>query len=104
MTIAQNEILGPVMSVFRFKSDAEAIEKVNDSSYGLWSAVFTKCLHRSAIYSKELETGTVSVNCHRWTYSIPFGGFKESGFGREGGLEGLLEYSQTKVVNICPEL
>jgi aldehyde dehydrogenase (NAD+) len=104
MEISRNEIFGPVMCVFSFKNDEEAINRVNNSQYGLWAAVFTKSMIKSSKYSKELKVGTVAINCNSTSTSLPFGGFRESGFGREGGLEGLYSYTEVKVVNICTSI
>jgi len=101
MEIARNEIFGPVLCVFSFKTDEEAIERANSSRFGLWAAVFTKSMGKSAMYTKELKAGTVAVNCNHGSPSLPFGGFRESGIGREGGIEGLDAYAELKVVNLC---
>ena len=97
MTIAQEEIFGPVLCVIPFTSTEEAIAIANDSKYGLAAMIWTKDLAKANAVAKRLRCGTVWIN----TYGVflneaPFGGYKHSGFGRELGKEGLLEYTQTK--------
>lgn len=103
MTIAQEEIFGPVLSVIRFSSQEEAIKIANDSKYGLAACVWTKDLKKANETAKQLRCGTVWINTYGGFYNeVPFGGFKQSGFGRELGKEGMLEYTQTK--NICTDM
>ncbi len=103
MTIAQEEIFGPLLSVIRFSSLAEAVKIANDSKYGLAACVWTKDLKKANETAKQLRCGTVWINTYGGFYNeVPFGGFKQSGFGRELGKEGLLEYTQTK--NICTDM
>ena len=103
MTIAQEEIFGPVLSVIRFSSREEAVKIANDSKYGLAACVWTKDLKKANETAKQLRCGTVWINTYGGFYNeVPFGGFKQSGFGRELGKEGLLEYTQTK--NICTDM
>ncbi len=99
MTIAQEEIFGPVLSVIKFSSEEQAIEIANDSKYGLAAMIWTKDKEKSERVSKKLRCGTVWINTYGGFYNeAPFGGYKQSGFGRELGLAGLLEYCQVKHV------
>ena len=101
--VAQEEIFGPVLSVIRFSSVEEAVQIANDSKYGLAACVWTKDLKKANSVAKQLRCGTVWINTYGGFYNeVPFGGFKQSGFGRELGKEGLLEYTQTK--NICTDM
>jgi len=97
--ICQDEIFGPVLSVLRFDSEEEAIAMANDSRYGLAAGIWTRDIQRAFRLSKALKVGTVWVNAYRTlNYAMPFGGVKNSGFGRENGTEGLHEFLQDKAV------
>jgi acyl-CoA reductase-like NAD-dependent aldehyde dehydrogenase len=96
--IAQEEIFGPVLSVIRAEDDADAVRIANDSIYGLNASVFTRDVDRAAAIGRQLRCGTVGHNAFRSDFTIAFGGFKQSGIGREGGKEGLLSYLETKVM------
>lgn len=99
--IAQEEIFGPVLSIIKFSGQDEAIKIANDTRFGLAAMVWTKDLNRANQVAQQLRCGTVWINTYGGFYNeAPFGGYKESGFGRELGKEGLLEYTQTKHVNI----
>ncbi|XP_015233836.1 PREDICTED: aldehyde dehydrogenase family 1 member A3 isoform X2 [Cyprinodon variegatus] len=99
MRIAKEEIFGPVLSLFSFKSQQEAVERANDSRYGLVSAVFTTSMDRALSVSGAMETGTVWINCYNALHvQTPFGGYKMSGNGRELGEYALAEYSEVKTV------
>ncbi|KAH8695221.1 aldehyde dehydrogenase domain-containing protein [Talaromyces proteolyticus] len=101
MKIAQEEIFGPVIAVQKFKDEAEAIKIGNSTSYGLAAGVHTTNLNRAIRMSNALKAGTVWVNNYNMiSYQAPFGGFKESGFGRELGSYALENYTQIKSV-IC---
>lgn len=101
MRVAREEIFGPVLSIIRFKDDDEAIKIANDTPYGLAAGVWTNDLTRAFRYTKALKAGTVWVNAYRVvSYAVPFGGFKQSGIGRENGQEMIKEYLQTKSVYI----
>ena len=89
-TIAREEIFGPVLSVIPAESEAAAVDIANDSIYGLNASVFTNDVERAYATARELRSGTVGHNCFRTDFDIAFGGFKQSGIGREGGVEGLL--------------
>jgi aldehyde dehydrogenase (NAD+) len=99
MRIAQEEVFGPVLSVIRFKDEAEAISIANDVDYGLAAGVWTKSLNRAVNVSERLQAGTIWVNTYRSTsYTTPFGGYKSSGLGRENGQQAIKEYLQVKSV------
>jgi aldehyde dehydrogenase (NAD+) len=97
-TIAREEIFGPVLSVIPADSEAHAIEIANDTIYGLNASVFTNDIDRAYAAARELRTGNVGHNALRWDQNIVFGGFKQSGIGREGGTEGLLPFLEAKLV------
>ncbi|HXW39385.1 MAG TPA: aldehyde dehydrogenase family protein, partial [Acidimicrobiales bacterium] len=97
-TIAQEEIFGPVLSVIPAKDEQEAIAIANDTIYGLNSSVFTNDVDRARDVARQLRAGTVGHNAFRTDFSIAFGGFKQSGIGREGGTEGLHPFLETKTV------
>jgi acyl-CoA reductase-like NAD-dependent aldehyde dehydrogenase len=97
-TIAQEEIFGPVLSVIPAADEAESIRIANDTIYGLNASVFTGDLDRAQAVARQLRSGTVGINAFRSDFGISFGGFKQSGVGREGGREGLLPYLEVKTV------
>ena len=97
-TIAREEIFGPVLSVIAADSEAAAVDIANDSIYGLNASVFTNDVDRAYSTSRELRSGTVGHNSFRTDFGIAFGGFKQSGIGREGGVEGLHPFLETKTV------
>ena len=96
--IAREEIFGPVLSVIPVRDEAEAIDVANDSPYGLNASVFTHDVDRAYAVARRLRSGTVGHNALRVDFSISFGGFKQSGVGREGGREGLAPYLESKTV------
>ena len=96
--IARNEIFGPVLSVIPAQSEQDQVTIANDSIYGLNSAVFTNDEDRAWEFARQIRSGTVGHNAHRNSHAFAFGGFKQSGVGREGGREGLLPYLETKAV------
>lgn len=96
--IAREEVFGPVLTVIPAADEAEAISIANDSPFGLNGAVFTNDVDRAYGVARALRSGTVGHNSIRMDFSIAFGGFKESGVGREGGVEGLRPYLETKTV------
>jgi aldehyde dehydrogenase (NAD+) len=99
MRIAREEIFGPVMSVMRFSSVAEAIERANATVYGLSAGVWTRDIRKATAVANAVRAGTVWVNCYNVLDTrAPFGGFKHSGIGRELGEYGLQEYSEVKTV------
>jgi aldehyde dehydrogenase (NAD+) len=98
-SIAQEEIFGPVLTVFPFSSDEEAVELANGTSYGLAAGVWTVDVRRAHKMAGALQAGTVWINMYRsMAPQSPFGGYKSSGIGRVNGIEGLAEYLQTKSV------
>ena len=95
----QEEIFGPVLSVLKFKDDAQALAMANDSEYGLASGVFTKDIGRAHRFVRNLRAGIVWVNTYRMiSPMVPFGGYGQSGTGREAGAESILDYTRTKSV------
>jgi len=99
--IAQEEIFGPVLCVIPFDDDDDAVRIANNSSYGLSGAVNSGSLERALAVAKRIRTGTLGVNGGMWfAPDSPFGGYKQSGVGREHGVEGFEEYIQTKTVGM----
>jgi succinate-semialdehyde dehydrogenase/glutarate-semialdehyde dehydrogenase len=100
-TILNEEIFGPVAPIVRFKDEDEAIRLANDTEYGLVSYAYTQDLKRGIRLIERLETGMTGLNTGLVSNAAaPFGGVKQSGLGREGGLEGIQEYLETKYVMI----
>ena len=97
-TIAREEIFGPVITVIPANDEADAVRIANDTIYGLNASVFTNDVDRAFDVSRQLRSGTVGHNAFRSDFGIAFGGFKQSGVGREGGVEGLLSYLEAKTV------
>jgi acyl-CoA reductase-like NAD-dependent aldehyde dehydrogenase len=99
MRIAREEIFGPVLSVIPFSTEDEVLGYANDTPFGLAAGVWTRDVSRAHRMAQRLEAGTVWINTYRALSPItPFGGFKASGHGKEGGMESLLEYSRLKSV------
>jgi acyl-CoA reductase-like NAD-dependent aldehyde dehydrogenase len=97
-TIARNEVFGPVLSVIPAETEEDQVRIANDSPYGLNSAVFTDDDDRAWRFARRIRSGTVGQNAHRNSHAFAFGGFKQSGIGREGGREGLLPYLEPKAI------
>jgi aldehyde dehydrogenase (NAD+) len=97
-TIAREEIFGPVLSVIPADDERDAVRIANDTIYGLNASVFTDDVERARAVAGELRSGTVGHNAFRTDFGIAFGGFKQSGIGREGGVEGLHPFLETKTV------
>jgi aldehyde dehydrogenase (NAD+) len=97
-TIAREEIFGPVLSVIPAADESDAITIANDTEYGLNASVFTEDINKAYEVARQLRSGTVGHNACRTDFGIAFGGFKQSGIGREGGVEGLLPYLESKTV------
>ena len=97
-TIGQTEIFGPVLSVIPVANEAEAVRVANDTIYGLNSSIFTDDPDRAYDVARQLRAGTVGGNGYRPDFGISFGGFKQSGIGREGGTEGMHAYLEPKLI------
>jgi len=105
MRIAQEEVFGPVLAVLRFKDEEDAIRIGNDIRFGLAAGVWTRSLQRAMLMSEKIKAGTVWINNYRSTsYTTPFGGYKDSGMGREGGVEAVKEYMEVKSVWMSSDL
>ncbi|MBW4561456.1 MAG: aldehyde dehydrogenase family protein [Mojavia pulchra JT2-VF2] len=101
MKIAQEEIFGPVMSIIKFKDIDEVIKRANNTMYGLAAAVWTQDITKAHAIANNVRAGTVWVNCYDvFDAAAPFGGFKQSGIGRELGEYGLQQYTEVKTVTI----
>ncbi|HEX3872943.1 MAG TPA: aldehyde dehydrogenase family protein, partial [Solirubrobacteraceae bacterium] len=101
MRIAQEEIFGPVLSVIKVSGDEEAISVANDTIYGLAAAVWTEDYDRAITTARRLRAGTIWINDHHLINCVaPFGGYKQSGNGREHGIYGLNEYTEIKHVHV----
>ncbi|XP_013200200.1 aldehyde dehydrogenase 1A1 [Amyelois transitella] len=99
MTIAREEIFGPVQSILKFDTLEEALDRANDTNYGLAAGIFTTNINTALQFTKHVEAGTVWVNTYFATGpQVPFGGFKESGIGRERGINCLEEFMEVKTV------
>jgi aldehyde dehydrogenase (NAD+) len=97
MTIAREEIFGPVLSIIGYENDAEAVSIANDTDYGLSGYVSGESTHAQEI-ARKLRTGNVHINGAGPDFSAPFGGYKQSGNGREWGVEGFEEFLETKAM------
>ena len=94
---AENELFGPVLSVMKFETEQDAINQMNDNQYGLSSGIYTTNLGRAMRVSKAVRAGIVFVNTYRLiSPSAPFGGIKDSGYGKEAGIESIKEYTRIK--------
>ena len=94
---AENELFGPVLSVMKFNDEEEVIKKMNDNKYGLSSGVYTKDLARGLRVSKAIRAGITFVNTYRLiSPSAPFGGIKDSGYGKEAGIDSIKDYTRVK--------
>jgi len=101
MKIAQEEIFGPVLSVITFSTIDEAIDLANDTSYGLAGSIWTRDLYQAHYIAQRLRAGTIWVNTYGAFFNeVPFGGYKESGIGRELGKAGLMEYTELKSITM----
>ncbi len=105
MTIAQEEIFGPVLSIIPFETPEEALAIANDTMYGLAAAVWTKDIDRALKFAKAIKAGTVWINSYHAAGALgvpvmPFGGYKQSGIGRELGMEGMEGFLETKSISI----
>lgn len=101
MKIAKEEIFGPVMSILKWSDDEDVIARANALPYGLGAGVVTKNIDKAIKFAKRLQAGTVYVNCYDYTEgSTPFGGYKDSGIGKDLGAEGIESYLLTKTLII----
>jgi aldehyde dehydrogenase (NAD+) len=99
MTLAREEVFGPVLATIEFADVEEAIARANDSIYGLAAAVWTRDIKRAHYVARRLQAGTVWINTYNiYDTALPFGGYKQSGFGREMGMHALEHYTQVKSV------
>ena len=99
MRIANEEIFGPVISILPFENEEEAISISNDTAYGLTNYIQTKDKGKAHRIAKQLRSGMVEINGNGFTGGTPFGGYKQSGNGREGGSWGLEEYLEVKTIS-----
>jgi len=99
MDLAREEVFGPVLAVMRFREEEEAIALANETRYGLAAGIWTNDVKRAHRVARALKAGTVWINTYRaLSYASPFGGYKQSGYGREMGLEAIREFTQVKSV------
>jgi betaine-aldehyde dehydrogenase len=100
MAIAQEEIFGPVLSIIPYKDEEEAVRIANDTVYGLAGAVWSKDEARAQRVARRIRAGQVDVNGGAFNMNAPFGGFKQSGHGREAGVYGLEEFLEYKALQL----
>lgn len=98
MTIFQEEVFGPVVSFVDYEDEKDMMAKANDTIYGLHGAIYTQDAERGFTVAREYRAGSVTINGMMVDIHMPFGGFKQSGLGRDGGIEGLENYTETKAV------
>ena len=97
LPVAENELFGPILSVMKFENEKEVIEKMNDNKYGLSSGIYTSNFARGLRVSKAIRAGIVFINTYRLISPMaPFGGIKDSGYGKEAGIESIKEYTRIK--------
>ncbi len=97
LPVAENELFGPILSVMKFNNEEEVINKMNDNQYGLSSGIYTKDINRGLRVSKAIRAGITFVNTYRLiSPSAPFGGMKDSGYGKEAGIESIKDYTRIK--------
>ena len=102
-TLAQEEVFGPVLAVMPFEDDDDAVRIANDSIYGLSGAVTSASEERALAVARRIRTGTIGINGAMWfAVDTPFGGYRQSGVGRENGVAGFEEYLETKVIGLPP--
>jgi aldehyde dehydrogenase (NAD+) len=100
MTIAQEEIFGPVLSIIPYKDEEDAVKIANDSPYGLAGAVWSGDEAHAQKVARRIRAGQIDVNGGAFNMNAPFGGFKQSGHGREAGLYGLEEFLEYKSLQL----
>jgi phenylacetaldehyde dehydrogenase len=99
MRVYREEIFGPVVAITPFDDDDEVVAMANDTTYGLSAAAWTRDIAHAHRLAKRLDAGTVTLNCQlMWDPAIPFGGYKQSGWGYENGQDGIEGYLKTKAV------
>ncbi|MFT5612490.1 MAG: betaine-aldehyde dehydrogenase, partial [Polaribacter sp.] len=99
MSIVTDEVFGPLMSVLSFSSEEEVLKRANSTKFGLSGAVFTKDFSRAHRVANRIQAGIVWINEYNITPAeIPFGGYKQSGIGRENGLQAIEHYTQIKTI------
>jgi len=99
--IYREEIFGPVATIKTFKTEEEAVRMANDTSFGLSACIFTASGSRALRVARQIESGMVNINTSQtFGAEAPFGGWKQSGTGREGGKQGLMQYVETKTISI----
>jgi phenylacetaldehyde dehydrogenase len=99
MKVVQEEIFGPVVTAMPFTSPEELVPRANDSAYGLAAGVWTSDISKAHSLANELRAGTVWINCYNiFDAALPFGGYKQSGWGREMGHDALEHYTETKAI------
>jgi aldehyde dehydrogenase (NAD+) len=103
MSVVQDEIFGPVVAAIPFsEADMGPIAEANRTQYGLASGIWTKDISKAHKLAKHIKAGNVWINCYNaFDAAIPFGGYKQSGWGRELGMEAIDAYTQTKAVNVA---
>ena len=99
MRIAKEEIFGPVLSIIPFETEEEAIEIANETSYGLTDYIQSSDVERTQRVARQLRAGMVQANGASRASGSPFGGYKQSGNGREGGVHGFMEFLEVKAVS-----
>jgi aldehyde dehydrogenase (NAD+) len=101
MRIARDEIFGPVLSVLKFSDVDDLVKRANNTNFGLAAAVWTRDISKAHRFAAKVRAGTVWVNCYNvFDAAAPFGGFKQSGIGRELGEAGLAAYTESKTVTV----
>jgi aldehyde dehydrogenase (NAD+) len=100
MAVAQDEIFGPVLSILPYGTEEEAVELANDTIYGLYGAVWSADRGRASAVARRIRTGQVEVNGASFNLLAPFGGYKQSGNGRELGRFGLEEFLELKALHL----
>jgi aldehyde dehydrogenase (NAD+) len=98
--IAREEIFGPVLVTMPFTDELDAVARANDTEYGLVASVWSRDVARALRVAERIDVGQVSINGGALSIETPFGGFKQSGYGREKGVEALHDYAQIKTISL----